>query len=180
MADEKPRWEKMSKSKGNVISVDEVVYGVANVDPRYEFRSPDGDVIDWKELCVWRNPDPADNFYYTAVRFGRMPVFLHEAGNPVPALFLIDGEERVQHPRRAAIWHGILERHPEGRGQYGLEYYGLKTPDGKLVSYEPRRVCGNPGDYGGEAGPLGEGRPDTEQGDGQPDAGGSGPTDPAH
>lgn len=91
------QWEKMSKSRGNVVVPDEVVYGVYELDKDYEFRFSDGQVCDWREMGVWRNKG-GDGFFWTATRHKRQAVFLCEVGNPTPCLLLIDGEERDQHP----------------------------------------------------------------------------------
>ena len=88
--------EKMSKSRSNAISVDEAVYGVCDVAQGYEFRDSFGAVIDFRSLGVWRNR-PGDGMYYTAARFGMLPVFLHQVGNPEPCILLIKGKERQQH-----------------------------------------------------------------------------------
>ena len=87
---------KMSKSCGNVVMPEEVVYGVSSVDPAYEFRDESGQVIDYREYGVWRDR-PRTSMYFTDTRHGRRPVFLCETGNPEPCVLLIDGEERVQH-----------------------------------------------------------------------------------
>lgn len=89
---------KMSKSGGTMITIDEVAYRVAELDPGYEFRylglnTP----IDYRNIHVWRDRE-GDGNYYAPVRFGKVPVYLHEKGNPAPVKFIVDGEERVQHP----------------------------------------------------------------------------------
>lgn len=89
--------DKMSKSRGNVVTVDEVIYGVADLDPSCEFRDLSGRVIDYKSLGVWRHRS-GDSMFYTSTRTGKRPVFLHQKDNPEPALLLIDGVERIQHP----------------------------------------------------------------------------------
>ena len=106
--DTKPR-EKMSKSRGNVVRPDEVVYGVAELSGKYEFRDEWNDVIDdYKKLGVWRSQE--DGFYYTATRFDRRPVFLHFKDNPVPALF--GGKMNThQHTSKIQIWQRLLAMH---------------------------------------------------------------------
>lgn len=90
------KYEKMSKSRGNSISVDEVVHGVCILDPICEFRFKNGNIIDdFKSLGVWK--DPTSNMYFTATRYGKKPVFLHYLGNPEPAKLLINGKEIAQH-----------------------------------------------------------------------------------
>jgi hypothetical protein len=93
------KWEKMSKSRGNVITPDEIVYGVYEVNPGYEFRDESGKVIeDFRELGIWRDrPNGGD--FFTSSRFGKRPVFLHEIGNPDPCQFTDGkGNVREQHP----------------------------------------------------------------------------------
>ncbi len=102
-----PRWEKMSKSRGNVISPEEVVCGVADLRTGYEFRGLDRRVIqDFKAVGVWC--DPATGWYFTAERYGKAPVFLCQTGNPVPPLLhgAEDEEPRLQHraPYASAFW----------------------------------------------------------------------------
>lgn len=90
--------EKMSKSRGNVVTVDEVTYGVYLLDPSYEFCNIYGMPIDYRELGVWQ--DKANTgYYYTSTRTGRQPVFLFEKANKEgPCRLLINGKEILQHP----------------------------------------------------------------------------------
>lgn len=62
----------MSKSKGNVITPDEVIHGVYQLDPNYEFRNVNGEVINYKSYGVWRD---CDGDYFTSKRTGHQPVF---------------------------------------------------------------------------------------------------------
>jgi hypothetical protein len=106
----KPVYEKMSKSRGNVVLPEEVVYGVAHLDDGYEFRLPDGKVIeDYLELGIWQD-GLNSKMFFTATRYGRVPVFLHCKGNPVPAMLLLDGEEKLQHPDLVGFWIKQLEQ----------------------------------------------------------------------
>lgn len=110
MAEKKVRWEKMSKARGNVVTPDEVIFGVAELAHGYEFRHPEGSLLeDYKKWGVWRN-NLHDSMFYTSTRTGKSPVFLHEKGNPVPGMLLIDGEERVQHADKTELWFLILVR----------------------------------------------------------------------
>ena len=103
----KPVYEKMSKSRGNVVLPEEVVYGVADLPSEYEFRWPNGRVIeDFKDVGVWRDRLNTD-LYFTASMFGRIPVFLHYKGNPVPAILVIKGQRTQQHPQLVAFWTGL-------------------------------------------------------------------------
>ncbi len=63
---------KMSKSSGNAINVDEAVYGVYSISEGHRFCDINNNIVDWKVLCVWRK----GNKYFTAKRFGLIPVFL--------------------------------------------------------------------------------------------------------
>ena len=68
--------EKMSKSRGNCVTVDMVVYGVAEIDAGYEFRDTDNRVIhDWKRFNIWRDKSCGGDFF-TGAAFGQIPVFL--------------------------------------------------------------------------------------------------------
>ena len=109
----KKKWEKMSKSRGNVIVPDEVVYGIYHLDKGLEFRLCDGRIIDHLEWGVWR-ADEGKGFFFTSTRFGKIPAFLHEAGNPLPAKFFIDGKETIQHPNLDEYWNThVLTRNDE-------------------------------------------------------------------
>lgn len=122
-------FEKMSKSRGNVVTIDEVVHGVAVLDPSCEFRDAFGGVIgDYRAAGVWRDR-AGDGMYYTSTRSGRQPVLLHERGNPMPALLSVGGVDRLQHEdkgmvrvevgpdgtpveTRTRLWDMILARFP--------------------------------------------------------------------
>ena len=93
----KPEWVKMSKSLGNVVTVDEVVYGVAEVDNGFEFRNVCNEPIDYKEWNVWQDV-AGTGFYYTSTRSGKKPVWLCQIGDSDVPILLIDGEEKEQHP----------------------------------------------------------------------------------
>jgi len=102
--DDPVKWEKMSKSRGNVIRPEEVVYCVYELDNGYEFRNWDGEVIDWKAWGVWRDALNT-NDYFTSSKKGKWPVFLcqrdnfDEEGLPIPCILLRDGKEHVQHEK---------------------------------------------------------------------------------
>ena len=97
-------WEKMSKSRGNVISVDDVVYGVYRVAPGYEFRDLHGLVINPIQRVRQDGPDYR---YRYMDHLGGAPVFLHLKGEPVPPL--IRGKR--QHPECVKYWRELLEKH---------------------------------------------------------------------
>ncbi len=94
------KWEKMSKSKGNGISVDEVVKRVAGLKEGYEFRDRSGELVDYKKERVWR-----DKLGYKT--FTGYPVFLHEVDNPVPCMLV----DKVQHPNRYNYWSNLLDKY---------------------------------------------------------------------
>jgi len=87
--------EKMSKSRGNVVTVDEVVYGVYEVASGYEFRNALGEIIDYKFWGIWQDKSGTGDFY-TSTRTGKQPAFLCEVDGD-PCVLLINGEERSQH-----------------------------------------------------------------------------------
>ena len=95
--------EKMSKSRGNAVSVDEVVHGVRELKDGYEFRYRSGELVDWELVGVWRDIKG----YTTYTRSGRSIVFLHEKDNPVPALLV----DKVQHPNEIEYWVDLLEKY---------------------------------------------------------------------
>ncbi len=84
--------EKMSKSRGNVIGVDEVVCGVCRLAPGYEFRDIGGNIIVWAH--VWFDKGAG---YRTK---NKKPVFLHIEGNPIPVLL----GSKIQHPQERDFW----------------------------------------------------------------------------
>ena len=89
--------EKMSKSRNNVITPDEVIYGVVTLAPGFEFRDKLGNVFDYAKWRIWRDKGH-DSFYYTSTQTGKIPVFLCEIDNPFPCILLINNEEVEQHP----------------------------------------------------------------------------------
>jgi valyl-tRNA synthetase len=100
----KSQYTKMSKSRGNVISPDEVVYDGYWLDNGYEFRDLSGEVANWRKIDIWRRPGQS---YRTTRKFGNHSVFLHEKDNPVPALLNDD----LQHADELEFWAGLLEKH---------------------------------------------------------------------
>lgn len=104
--------EKMSKSRGNVITVDEVVNGIYEVDSRYEFRDQTNKVIDWKERGVWRDRERT-GYYFMSSRYKLQPAFLHCKDNPVPCLLLINSVEQVQHSKLSEFWENLLNKYEE-------------------------------------------------------------------
>lgn len=105
-----PIYEKMSKSRGNVVLPEEVVYGVYQLDDNYEFRDLDNQVIDYTPLGVWRDK-PRSGMFFTDTKHGRRPVFLHEKDNPVPVLLLIADKEQLQHPNEWVFWGRMILLH---------------------------------------------------------------------
>lgn len=91
------KWHKMSKSKGNVVMIDEVVRGVCGLSDKYQFRDLHGNLIDYRVMGVWRTPEQD---YRTSTRTGRQPVFLHLVDEKIPTLIM--GKE--QHPKEVAFW----------------------------------------------------------------------------
>lgn len=90
--------EKMSKSRGNVVTIDEVVGGVSEIDSDYEFRVQVGPdemraLVDYRKVGVWR----CGIDYFTSTRLGKLPVYLCRKGVDGPCTLLIDGVEREQH-----------------------------------------------------------------------------------
>lgn len=100
--------EKMSKSKGNVVEVDEVVYGVASVVEGYEFRDENSELIDAVNR-VWRK----GNSYWLCRRYGGRPVFLHYKDEPVPPLIM----GKIQHADLLDYWSKLLQLYGENNDQ---------------------------------------------------------------
>ena len=99
------KWPKMSKSRGNVVTIDEVVYGIYKLPHEYGFRDRTGKLVDFKKVGVWRDTDG----YRTSTRDGNRPVFLHEKDNPVPGMM----GSRLQHPNDFEYWSALLEKYEE-------------------------------------------------------------------
>jgi hypothetical protein len=93
--------EKMSKSRHNVVTPDEVVFAVYDLQRGYEFRTIDGIIREPLRYGIWRNKG-GDGFYYTSSQTGRQPVFLCRTGHAETCVLMIDGEERMQHPKLLA------------------------------------------------------------------------------
>lgn len=107
------RREKMSKLRGNVVAIDEVICGKADMALDYEFRDITGETIpDFLRPGIWR--DRAGNgSVYTSMPTGKIPVFLHRKGNPVPVLFEAGKDLLVQHPELVGVWLRIKAQYPE-------------------------------------------------------------------
>ena len=90
---------KMSKSRGNVISPDEVVYGVYTLAPGYEFRDLEGQLVDWEKERVWFM---SGRGYLTSTKYGRRPVFMHKVDDPIPVF--LSNMETVQHVEEVEFW----------------------------------------------------------------------------
>jgi cysteinyl-tRNA synthetase len=100
---------KMSKSKGNVVMVDEASCGIYKLDARYQFRNLRGYLVDHKMMGVWKTPE---GDYRTSTSTKRQPVFLHEFDEQIPTL--IKGKE--QHPEEVAFWANLSKLYEEVHG----------------------------------------------------------------
>lgn len=115
--------EKMSKSRGNVITIDEIVSGVTDLSPGFEFRDCFGVKIhDFRKLHVWRAKYGDGNFYAGTQFNGvakemlgleRLPIFLHFENNPIPCRLLINGREMMQHSKYLTFWNKMAEKFPD-------------------------------------------------------------------
>lgn len=83
----------------------EMPRGVYVLAPGYEFRDLAGQLVDFKPMGVWLQPDRG---FLTSAKHGRRPVFLHEIGNPVPGW--LRGWTTTQHPDECDFWLGLLRR----------------------------------------------------------------------
>jgi valyl-tRNA synthetase len=100
---------KMSKSRGNVVLPEEVVHGVCDLMPGYDFRDTQGRIMNWKLAGIWRHATG----YLTSTRTGRQPVFLHEVNNPVPCLLQENMQADMQHPELLDYWQRLLDLYEE-------------------------------------------------------------------
>jgi len=136
--DEQPR-EKMSKSRGNCVTVDMVVYGVMYLEVGYEFRDAENRVIkNWKQCGIWRNKS-GDGFYYTGPAFGERPVFLCKIDEIIPARLLLNEVEVMQHPDLINFRDVFYNKFPDEFRDTGEVSYYVREPS----DYERAGVYGN-------------------------------------
>lgn len=96
--------QKMSKSRGNVIHPEEMVYGVCDLSEEYEFRDLNNEAIDHQRSWIYRKE--GKHFYHKS-----LPVFLCRKNYPVPCLITINGEEQLQHEEQINYWLMMLEKY---------------------------------------------------------------------
>lgn len=99
--------EKMSKSRGNVITIDEVVHGVSELDPRFVFRYFDGSVASRLDR-VWR---AASGSFFCH----QSPVFLCRREHYAPCAF----PDGMQHKSNGDLWHALTVSLSERLGMAG-------------------------------------------------------------
>jgi len=105
--------EKMSKSRGNGVTVDAVLYGVAELAGGHEFRDVENRrIVEWQRCGVWRDRH-GDGFFYTGSSFGGQPVFLCLCDEIIPSRLLIGGREVLQHPSLVSFWEPFYRAFPE-------------------------------------------------------------------
>jgi hypothetical protein len=103
--------EKMSKSRGNSVSVDMVVNGVASIGAGQEFRDLENRVIqNWKRCGIWRG---TDGFYRTSPAFGKRPVFLCLSHEIIPSRLVVNRREVMQHGNLLHFWEVFHEAFPD-------------------------------------------------------------------
>lgn len=88
-------YEKMSKSKGNSVSVDEAL-GVQDLSQNYEFVTlpPEYIYVDYKKIPIYKN---SDGYYYIINTYGHLPVLLIDKTQEYIPRFDINGMIKVQH-----------------------------------------------------------------------------------
>lgn len=77
--------EKMSKSKGNGISVDEFLGYAHTILSGFEFRFRSSNVCDHNKVNVYKCPETG--MFFTFHCHGHLPVFLCVIGDPIPPAF---------------------------------------------------------------------------------------------
>ncbi len=110
---------KMSKSSGNAIGVDQVVYMVWGLPDGYEFRDLQGEIVDWKWANVWfdvssgyrmgQSFNGSGNFQMGR-RLALSPVFLHLEGWPIPAYLNGRDVDGVQHQQNVVFWSRLRDK----------------------------------------------------------------------
>lgn len=96
--------EKMSKSRGNVVTVDEVVHGVQSLREGWELRDANNETVDPNKVGAWVD---LNGNYFTAVRNGKQPLWLCRIEEPVPPLI----RGCVQHTQQIGYWQRMLALH---------------------------------------------------------------------
>lgn len=94
-------YTKMSKSRGNVVMIDEVVKGIYQLGHNYSFRDRLGNIVDWKAVGVWRD----GTGYRTSTKDGKQPVFLCRDGDTEPVDLLETGR---QHADDTEFWNDLV------------------------------------------------------------------------
>lgn len=104
---------KMSKSRGNCVTVDMCVYGVAEIDPGFEFRDSFNRVIrKWHRCGIWRDK-AGDGMFYAGPAFQKRPVLLCRADEIIPSRLVVNGREVMQHPHLFALWDALHAAYPD-------------------------------------------------------------------
>ncbi len=132
--------EKMSKSRGNVITIDEVVGRISSISPGFEIRDHHNNIIDnIDRLNLWRDKDRmifcgskwnclrkhpgfeilgqmeiTEHSSSPVPVFSHIPVFLHKTGNPIPVTYeLENGKILQQHPFAIKFWNRMYAEYPD-------------------------------------------------------------------
>ncbi len=103
MAEDKKKWTKMSKSKGNGIGVEEIVRGVMSLASDFEFRDLNNQPVDHNLIGIWFDEGSG---YRMMAKFGRHPVFLCRIVTPVPAV--LTNMTTLQHPTEHNYWRQLI------------------------------------------------------------------------
>lgn len=101
---------KMSKSKGNVINIEEITHGVYDLDESFEFRDLKNNVVNFKEINIFRDTHNT-GYYFTTRRFGKLPVFLCRKEEPVPPIIIFKNIEILQHANEHEYWSNLLNKY---------------------------------------------------------------------
>jgi len=95
---------KMSKSRGNVVTIEEATHQVYYLKPGFEFRDLGGEVVDYRAVGDWFEDGVG---YRMAKVFGHRPLFLHRDLDPVPVMLAT--MTTVQHAGEHDFWVRLLE-----------------------------------------------------------------------
>lgn len=97
---------KMSKSRGNVVTIEEATHRVYYLRPGFEFRNLDGDVMDYHAVGAWFEDGVG---YRMCSTLRNQPIFLHRVDDPVPVMLAT--MTTVQHTGEHDFWVGMLGRY---------------------------------------------------------------------
>lgn len=124
--------EKMSKSRGNAISVDMALNTIHELAKGWEFRDMlNRRIENWRDFGIWQNKNGDGMFYCGSSTawlarelsswpgtdippsWSHLPVFLCDSKEVIPPRLLINGHEVMQHPHLFDFWDAMAKAFPD-------------------------------------------------------------------